>query len=406
MSGHPGAPAGGPAAGADPDRQLCVLLVMGTSAGGVGRYVGALSAGLVDAGHQVVIAAPAAADRLFGLGATGARVVPIPLGESPHPARDARVVRMLRRLGGDVDVVHAQGMRAGAVAGLAGGPAALVVTLHNAAPAGFAGRAVFGGLERLVACRATTVLCVSPDLGGPLGRRGVPHIGPAVVPSDDPQPAARSRAQVRAELGIAPKAVLAVSVGRLAAQKRPDVLIEALATLRERPALCTAVESAESVESVAAAEVVAIVAGDGPLEGSLARLIHTRGAPVRLLGRRDDVPDLLGAADLAVSAAAWEGQPLWLQEALVAGLPVVATDVGGTRAIVQDAGEYVPAGDSAALARAIGSVVTDDALAQRLRAAARRRAAELPTAADAVTAAVRAYRQAIGEPRTAPRRRH
>ena len=67
---------------------------------------------------------------------------------------------------------------------------------------------------------------------------------------------------------------------------------------------------------------------------------------MRLLGHRDDVPDLLAAADVVVSSAVWEGQPVGLQEALHAGAAVVATDVGGTAAVVGDAALLVPPADA------------------------------------------------------------
>ena len=76
-------------------------------------------------------------------------------------------------------------------------------------------------------------------------------------------------------------------------------------------------------------DLLTVVAGDGPLRAGLQRRIDDEGLPVRLLGRRDDVPDLLAAADVVVSTApSGRGSPLGLQEALHAGAAVVATDAG------------------------------------------------------------------------------
>ena len=72
-----------------------------------------------------------------------------------------------------------------------------------------------------------------------------------------------------------------------------------------------------------------------------------RGCRCVLLGRRDDVADLLAAADVVVVASLWEGQPLAVQEALRAGPPVVATDAGGTAEVTGDAAVLVPPGDAA-----------------------------------------------------------
>jgi glycosyltransferase involved in cell wall biosynthesis len=165
-----------------------------------------------------------------------------------------------------------------------------------------------------------------------------------------------------------------VSVARLAEQKGLPLLLdatEALAAMGRQPRV--------------------VVAGDGPARPVLQQRISERRLPVELLGWRDDVPELLAAADVAVSSAVWEGQPIWLQEALVAGCPVVATDVGGTGRVVGDAAVLVPAGDSQALARGVLSVLADPALRESLRARATNRAAQLPDQAAARDAALAEY---------------
>jgi glycosyltransferase involved in cell wall biosynthesis len=81
------------------------------------------------------------------------------------------------------------------------------------------------------------------------------------------------------------------------------------------------------------------------------------GDSVRWLGLRRDIPALLDAADGFVSASAWEGMPLAVGEAMAMEKPVVATDVGGVRELVGNAGVLVPAGDSDALAEAMKSTM-------------------------------------------------
>ena len=124
--------------------------------------------------------------RIFGpesirpLVATGSSsFAPVEITDRPRPARDAAAILRLRRLLGRArpDVVHAHGLRAGAVANLALTPAprgapALVVTVHNAPPAGAAAGAIYPVLERIVARRADAVLAVSADLAGRMRRRG------------------------------------------------------------------------------------------------------------------------------------------------------------------------------------------------------------------------------------------
>jgi glycosyltransferase involved in cell wall biosynthesis len=101
---------------------------------------------------------------------------------------------------------------------------------------------------------------------------------------------------------------------------------------------------------------------------------------------------LLAAAAVVVLPSRWEGQPLVLTEALRAGVPVVATRVGGIPDLVgADAALLVEPGDGPGLAAAVRAVLTDPALAAGLRAAAGRRAATLPTADDGVTAVLACY---------------
>nr|BFE80392.1 hypothetical protein GCM10020093_029930 [Planobispora longispora] len=114
-----------------------VALVLGTSAGGVGRHVAMLAAGLVRRGRRVVVAGPPSTEETFGFTRLGARFVPVPISDRPRPGGDLRAVRELRGLRG-ADAVHAHGLRAGALAALSltGTRTGLVVTLHNAATAG------------------------------------------------------------------------------------------------------------------------------------------------------------------------------------------------------------------------------------------------------------------------------
>ncbi len=106
--------------------------------------------------------------------------------------------------------------------------------------------------------------------------------------------------------------------------------------------------------------------------------------------------ELLAAAAVFVLPSRWEGQPLILQEALRAGAAIVATRVGGIPDLVgDDAAVLVRPGDAQALAAAVRAVLADPPLAARLRAAAAVRGAALPTAADAIAAALAAYAQAL-----------
>jgi len=153
---------------------------------------------------------------------------------------------------------------------------------------------------------------------------------------------------------------VATSVARLVPQKGLDVLLEAWA------------------QGMAGRGASLWLAGDGPARGALeaqaARI--GLGEGVRLLGRRDDVPDVLAATDVFVLASRQETTPIALLEAMAAGCACVATDVGDCRAMLADgaAGRIVAPGDVPALAAVLREVTADGALRDRLGRAARERA--------------------------------
>ncbi len=108
--------------------------------------------------------------------------------------------------------------------------------------------------------------------------------------------------------------------------------------------------------------VVFLLAGGGNLRRSIEERIARSGLGerVRLLGHRNDIPALLQAADLFVLPSRWEGRPISVMEAYAAGLPVVATGVGGVAEMVDDTvGVSVPPGDADALHDAILRVARD-----------------------------------------------
>ncbi|MDA0638341.1 glycosyltransferase family 4 protein [Nonomuraea sp. MCN248] len=363
-----------------------VAYVVGTTTGGTGRHVHMLAAGLARRGHRVVVAGPREVEEQFGFREAGARFVEVPVSDRPHPVNDPRAVLSVRRAIRGADVVHAHGLRAGALAALArprrspgdpGRPGTgerplLVVTLHNALTAGGFVGAVYGVLERIVARRADRVLVVSPDLGERMGALGARDVRPAVVPAPPLRQARRTPGEVRADLGAGDRP-LVLTVARLAQQKGLETLLDAAAGPWESPAPLFA------------------IAGEGPLRGELARRIAAERLPVVLLGHRDDVPDLLAAATVAVWASRWEGLPLSVSETLKAGTPVIATAVGGVPGLVGDAGILVPYGDPAALRAAVRKLVADPGEAERWGAAAARRGAELPGEDEAVRSALAAY---------------
>ena len=102
------------------------------------------------------------------------------------------------------------------------------------------------------------------------------------------------------------------------------------------------------------------------------------GERLRLLGYRDDVPELMAAADIFVLPSRFEGLPMSVIEAMLTGIPVVATNVRGPaeQVVPEATGLLVPSGDSSALAAALARLVVDKALRARMGAAGRERALE------------------------------
>jgi glycosyltransferase involved in cell wall biosynthesis len=389
-----------------------VALVLGTSHGGMGAHVRMLAAGLAERGARVAVLGPRATVREIGTapgtdtapGTGTARGTPISfgaveIGDRPRP-RDAGTLARLRRLLAGADVVHAHGIRAGALCALALSGRrrpALVVTVHNAPPlAGGVPALAYRALEAIAARGAGTVLCVSGDLEARMRAAGARRVGHAVVPAPPASKAGARRAGGCPARGRAgpdwdgPRGggrPVVLGAGRLVPQKGFGILLEAAASWQDmdpRP--------------------LVVIAGAGPLAGSLRDQAAALGVDAVFLGHRDDVPGLLAVADVFAIPSWWEGQPLVLQEALRAGVPVVATRVGGIPGLTGDgapqgsaAAVLVRPGDRRELASAVRAVLGDPALAARLRAAARARAAGLPSPDDAVTAVLAAYADAIGD---------
>ena len=202
--------------------------------------------------------------------------------------------------------------------------------------------------------RAAHVLCPSAYLRDLVVSWGVSAERVTVLPNPAPHvPETSPRDELRRRLGIdAPTLAFA---GRLTAAKALDVALDALA----------------QVDGVRL-----VLAGDGEEREALERRVRELGLDgrVRFLGAqpRERVLELFRAADAAVLSSRWENFPHAAVEALAAGTPVLATDVGGVREIVDDGtnGLVVRAGDAGALADAIRRFTGDAALRERLRAGA------------------------------------
>lgn len=203
-------------------------------------------------------------------------------------------------------------------------------------------------LDRLVLRRMDRVVCVSEGQAIKVRRAGVTADRVIVIRNairterfNHPDPAGRDRLR---SLFDRPPARIVGAAGRLSPEKGFGVLITAAGRLAPD-----------------APDVGFVIFGEGPLREELSRQIDAGGLAGRCLlaGFRDDLDGLLPHLDLLVLPSFTEGLPNVVLEAFAAGVPVVATAVGGTPEVVEDGvnGYLVPAGDPAALARRMRDVL-------------------------------------------------
>lgn len=201
------------------------------------------------------------------------------------------------------------------------------------------------------------------------------------------------RAVIRKQLGLDSGDLLLIVVATLKEQKGHAYLIEALRSLSPKyPRLR------------------AIFVGDGDLRRSLMRQIRQAHLErcIQMLGNRQDVAALLAASDLFVLPSLWEGLSVALLEAQASGLPVVATEVSGTRQVIVpgETGVIVAPGDSGALAEAIEQVITDPVKARKLGQAGRTRVQEDFTARKQADQHCALYRRLLQKPRKVGSKAH
>lgn len=348
---------------AEPAGPLRVALVLGASTGGIGRHVASLARGLVVRGHQVVVYAPPVTRAAHDFAAVGADLRP--LTTLPALCR--------------VDVVHAHGYKAAAAAvpvtRLRRLP--LLTTWHNAilgrGSAANAGRL----LQRWVARTSDLTLGASSDLVAEAWRLGARRAVLAPVAAPALPPPRTSPLVRRAALGAGPDDIVVLSVTRLAPQKNLGLLLE---LAKPGPP--------------AAARRFAVV-GEGPLRAELSARIEREDLPVELLGASDDVTSWYAAADLALLTSTWEARSLVAQEALLSGVPLVATRVGGLAELVGDAAVLFDPADAEQGRRVLQRLSQDPAERRRLAEAGRRRAATWPDEDAVVDYLVRRYREVI-----------
>ena len=423
-------------------------MLLGPSTGGVGTHVAQLSADLRQRGLEVLVVTHPLTAEHFELGEV--RLCWPGSAGRVHALRDLLV---LRRLASTADIVHAHGHQGGLLATLSTlrmpGAPKLIVSLHNAILAGGRRQVLKRLSQRWVARRADLVTGASSDLVSEalaagagraelaevpsprvpelLARRpadaatrlqtrqvllasiGVdthagPHTDKGLDPSrdrdldldtgldPDPDPDLDPDPDPDPDLDLDPHpytgsepypdmgtgAPLVVTISRIAPQKNLPILVQAASLMGQR---CT---------------WVVIGGGDARLMASLRQQASTLSAPVHFVGSRRDVGQWLRAAEVFVLPSQWEARALVVQEALAAGTPVVASDVGGLHDLVAGAGLLVPPGDPEGLAKAADRVLADPGLREDLVVRGRRAAGELPDGSDTVSRWLAWYSETLG----------
>ncbi|MFJ2830829.1 glycosyltransferase family 4 protein [Streptomyces sp. NPDC087263] len=354
---------------------LRTVQVLGGGSARSSAHVRSLTSGLVARGVRVTVCAPTDADRAYGFTGVGARHVPVPRSNDPAS------VAALRTACADADLVHAHGLHAAlrAMLALSGRRVPLVVTWHTRPHAEGARAHLLHMLERRVARAAAVVLGTSSDLVDRARSRGARDARLAAVASPVPRGAVdsgdpdRLRHKARAELGATDRPLL-MAVGSLDRHRGYGILLDAARAWRDLDPL-----------------PLLVIAGEGPLRTVLQRRIEDEGLPVRLVGRRDDITELLAAADLALLPSSWESRSVLAQEALHARVPLVTTAVGGIPDLVGDAAELVPYGDAEALAGAVVRLLQDPARREFLKEKGVLQAATWPTEDETVAQVLSVY---------------
>ena len=332
---------------------------------------------------ELIPVAPPSGPLADALAAAGLTVVPSPLVDEagrrlPKETSLVPLLQTLHALG--VDLVHANSLVMGRIIGSLAPALAVPTTAHLRDIIGLSARAAadLNRNRRLVAVsHATRMFHVSQGID--TDRIATIHNGidgERFHPETDGSP-------VRRELGIPADAPVLLAVGQIGLRKGWDVLADAVTLLApSRPNLHLI---AAGVRHGGKAETRDY---DAKMRATLEAALPGRA---HFVGTRTDVPALMAAADLLVHAARQEPFGRVLLEAAAAGLPIVATSVGGTTELLSDgeSARLVPPGDPAALAAAVTELLANPDAAARFASNARDRVlAEftVPTAANHLAA--------------------
>lgn len=348
-------------------RRLSIFHVLAPARfGGLESVVRGLATGHARRGHGVRVAAITSGhgdephDLVASLQQAGVQAVEWRVGQRAYLEEARRVAGACRSW--EPDVVHTHGYHADLVAGTSArrSGAPVVTTVHGFVGGGWKNR-FYERLQRRAYRAFDAVVAVSRSLGRELAADGVPSEKIHQIPNawgGHVEPV--DRGEARSVLGLDGGEPVIGWVGRLGREKGLDVLLEALAGLRDRPWRLA-------------------VVGDGPEAARLRDLAEGLGMEgrVRWLGVVEDAGRYFRAFDVFCLSSRTEGTPVVLFEAMAAGVPVVATRVGGVGEILtEEAAWLCPPEDPGALGARLREALSSPEAAERRAATAGRVLAE------------------------------
>lgn len=377
-------------------------MVVRPATGGMKAQALTLAEVLTSHGEHVEVAGPAGSDVVREARERGLTAHELSLVDRVDPKHDAAAVIALTKLlrAGGYDLAHAHGFKASLVTRAAAAFTAtpVVVTVHNhVLYREETSRLVKWGhtrAERYFAVRPSAYIAVSESLERelvsayhvPATRVSTVHNG--VAPAAFMTPV--NRADARRSLGIPQGARVLGTACRFAPQKGLDVLLDALPEIRQ-----------------GVPDVLLVLGGAGPLADELKQRAADRGVAQHVLwpGMIADMPRFLAALDVYVSSSRSEGLPLALVETAAAGVPTVATAVGGTPEIVvnNETGLLVEAENPHALAEACADLLLDSERAAALARRARDRALDEFAPEAMVERTMRVYERVVSHAAAPPR---
>ncbi len=397
------------------DRPIRVLRVIARlNVGGPALHVSYLTSELDKIGYETTLVAGqiAASEGSMEYVAEELGVRPLYVQELQReisPWADAVAARRLLAVIRDVrpDVLHTHTAKAGAVGRLAAlmagpdRPKVVVHTFHGHVLRGYFSplkTRAFTLLERGLARASDALIAVSPEVRDDLVELGIAPAEKIAVIRLGLDLEARlaappdAREALRGDLGIGAQTFLVAWLGRMTEIKRADDLLRAFAQLQSN-----------------VPDSGLLVVGDGPLRGELEALARELGVAEHcyFTGFRSDVGAIYAASDVVVLTSANEGTPVSVIEAQAAGRPVVSTDVGGVRDVVEDgvSGFVVAPGDMDAVAERLADLARQPDLRERMGREGRTRAGTRYSVPRLVGDVDRLYRELLGraEPCTSRR---